>query len=63
MWLSIIAVLGKFFDLLNPWSSFWAGRSKKSAENKDKSKTDMDESVKKGDHDAFLNARSDRHTA
>jgi hypothetical protein len=63
MLLGILAVIGKFFDLVNPWSHYWAGRSKKRAEVKDKAKSDMDDAVKKGDWDAYDIARADKHSS
>lgn len=63
MWLSIIAVLGKVLDLLNPWSKFWAQKATDSEKRKQQAKLDLRDAANKGDFDAFDDARADRDNA
>lgn len=63
MWLGLIALFGKILDFINPWSSYWAGKAKSRDEKLDVAQKKKDEAAKKGDFDAFLDARSDADSA
>lgn len=58
--LAISAII-KFFDFTTPWSKRWANKLDKRDSRKEKAQKAMDEAVKKGDWDAYDNARADKH--
>ena len=58
-----LTFLSKLLDFLNPWGNFWLDRKKKVAQQKDDAQRRINEAAKRGDHDAFLDARSDKHSA
>lgn len=60
MWLSILAVLKGFFDFINPWSKRWAEKATETDKRKQAAKEKMSDAAKKGDFDAFDDARADR---
>jgi len=63
MWLAILGVLKGFLDLLNPWSSYRANKTKVSDEKRDMAQKKIDDAAKKGDFDAFYDGLSDKRDA
>ena len=63
MWLGILAVIGKVLDLINPWSNYWVSKRTKIDNKKEVAQLKMDEATQKGDTDAFLDARADKHSS
>lgn len=63
MWLGIIELVKKFFDLVTPWSTYWVDRRKASNAKNDAGQKKMDDAAKTGDYDAFLDGRADKHSA
>jgi hypothetical protein len=63
MWLSIISLVDKIFGILQQLTGFWIQRSDASKQFRDKAQAEMDEAVKKGDSDAYFNARARRNCA
>ena len=60
-WISgAIEIFKKLLDLVLPWSSYWVEKKKKKNQKKEDAQKAMDDATKKGDLDAFLDARSDR---
>ncbi len=60
MWVGILALFGKVFDFLNPWSPYWVNKLTQSAKDKRAAQEKIDAAAKKGDFDAFDDARADR---
>jgi len=63
IFLAVVELLSKVMDFLNPWSSYWVGKSKDRDARRAAAQTKMDEASKKGDFDAFMDARADKHGA
>lgn len=62
IFLAIVGLLTKVLDFLNPWSSYWAGKSKDKDVARAKALKDMADAAAKGDFDAFDRARADKHS-
>lgn len=63
MWLAIIGVLDKLFDIIGQFTGFWIKRSDKAQEKRDAAQVKMDEAVTTGDWDAWKKARNKRNKA
>lgn len=63
IFLAIIAFLNKVLDLLNPWSAYWFEKKKRKEAKQQEAGKKMDDAAKKGDFDAFLDGRADKHSA
>jgi len=60
---AIFAFIDKVLDFITPWSTYWVDRRKAHNEKKEAGQKKMDDAAKKGDFDAFLDGRSDKHSA
>jgi hypothetical protein len=63
MWLGIIALADKIFGIIGQLTGFWIKRSDESKIAKNKAQAEMDEAARKGDYDAYWNARARRNRA
>lgn len=66
MWatfLGFVELLKKILDFITPWSSYWVGRKSRGDQKKEDAQKRMDDAAKKGDHDAFLDGLSDKHSS
>lgn len=63
MWLGILALLDKVFGIIGQLTGFWIKRSDESKKQRDSAQKEMDDAAKKGDFDAYWNARSRRNRA
>ncbi len=63
MWLGIIAVLDKVFGILGQLTGFWIKRSDESIKIRREAQVEMDNASKKGDFDAYWDARTRRNRA
>ena len=62
IFLAIVGFLSKVLDFLNPWSSYWMGKSKDKDIARAKALKDMEAAAQKGDFDAFDRARANKHS-
>jgi hypothetical protein len=61
MWLSIIAVIEKIFDILCQLTGFWIKRSDAAKAERDQQQAKMDQAAKDGNFDDWKNARYRRN--
>ena len=61
MWLTILSLADKVFDVIGQLTGFWIRRSDASQKKRDKAQAEMQKAVKDGDLDAYWNARSRRN--
>jgi hypothetical protein len=63
MWLAIIAIVDKLFNIIGILTGFWVKRSDENKKKRDAAQVQMDAAVKAGDWDAWDRARADRNSA
>ena len=63
MWLAVISLADKIFGILQQLTGFWITRSDESKKARAIAQADMDDAVRRGDFDAFKNARNRRNAA
>lgn len=61
MWLTILALIDKLLGLFGAWLPWQLKRSDESKKKRETAQAEMQEAVKKGDLDAYWNARSKRN--
>ena len=62
MWLAIIALADKIFGILQQLTGFWISRSDAAKKARAVAQADMDDAAKRGDFDAYKNARNRRNS-
>lgn len=63
MWIAILGIVDKVLGIFDQLTGFFIKRSDASKQIRDKAQADMQEAVKKGDLDAYWNARSRKRRA
>jgi hypothetical protein len=63
MWLTIIALLDKVFNIVGILTGWWVKRTDEGQKKRDAAQAAMDAAVKAGDWDAWDRARADRDSA
>lgn len=63
IFLAVVEFLKKVLDFVTPWSTYWVDRRRQKNQKKEDAQKRMDEASKKGDADAYWDARADKHNS